>query len=362
MITVSLRHAFPTLALDIAFAAPTPATTVLFGPSGSGKSTTIATIAGLFRPNRAHVSLDETVLADTGHGVFVPPEQRRMGMVFQEGRLFPHLNVTGNLRYGLKRVKVQPEKPISFDDVVSLLGLEALLQQRPHTLSGGEKQRVALGRALLSQPRMLLLDEPLASLDDARRAEIMPYFLKLKRTNLMPIVYVTHSMQEVAVLGDHVVLLEAGQVRASGALSDVSANPMLPTALRDDAGSVLRMRVIDHDAYRRLTRVQAGALSLDVPLQESRSGMVRVRVPAREIILAKSAPSAISINNMITGRVRSLFEDNQRNIALVQVAVGDNILLARVTRNAVARLGLEPGAVVTALVKSSSIEMLPGEG
>ena len=361
MITVALHQTFPTTTLDIAFSAPSPGTTVLFGPSGSGKSSTLLAIAGLLRPSRVHVSIDSEVLADTGHRVFVPPEQRRIGLVFQDGKLFPHLDVADNLRFGLRRVPKAVQQTIGFDDIVSLLGLERLLAQRPHTLSGGEKQRVALGRALLSQPRLLLLDEPLASLDEARRAEILPYLLTLKRTHMLPIVYVTHAMAELAMLAEHVVLLGDGQVQASGSLLDVSANPALPTALRDDAGSVLRMRIIDHDAYSRLTRLQAGPLRLDVPLLEGRSGMVRVRVPAREIILARSQPSAISINNVISGRVRLMREDNARNIVLVQVSVGDNILLARVTRNAIARLGLEQGAAVIALVKSSSLDVLPGE-
>jgi molybdate transport system ATP-binding protein len=362
MITVAVRHDFPTARLNIAFAAPTPGTTMLFGPSGSGKTTTLLAIAGLFRPDRVHVSLEETVLADTGHEVFVPPEQRRMGVVFQDARLFPHLDVANNLRYGLKRAPKSVERQIAFDDVVSLLGLERTLRQRPHTLSGGEKQRVALGRALLSQPRLLLLDEPLASLDEQRRGEIMPYLLRLKHAHLLPMVYVTHAMAEVAILGDHLVMLGDGQVQASGSLADVSANPLVPMALRDDAGAVLRMRIIDHDLYRRLTRLQAGTLVLDVPLQEGRSGMVRVRVPARELILAKSQPAAISINNTLAGRVKSVHEDEQRNIALVQVTVGNSALLARVTRNAVTRLGLEAGAAVVALVKSSSIDVMPGEG
>jgi molybdate transport system ATP-binding protein len=166
----------------------------------------------------------------------------------------------------------------------------------------------------------------------------------------------------VAILGDHLVMLGDGQVQASGSLADVSANPLVPMALRDDAGAVLRMRIIDHDLYRRLTRLQAGTLVLDVPLQEGRSGMVRVRVPARELILAKSQPAAISINNTLAGRVKSVHEDEQRNIALVQVTVGNSALLARVTRNAVTRLGLEAGAAVVALVKSSSIDVMPGEG
>jgi molybdate transport system ATP-binding protein len=362
MITVALYHKFPTYELDIAFSAPTPGTTVLFGQSGSGKSTVLSAIAGLIKPDRMHVSLNEEVLSDSGHRVFVAPERRRIGTVFQDGRLFPHLDVAANLRYGLRRVASPHATTITFDSVVQLLALDRLLKNRPHTLSGGEKQRVALGRALLSQPRLLLLDEPLASLDAARRAEIIPFLLNLRRNHALPMVYVTHAMSEVSILADHVVMIGDGYVEASGSLAEISANPNLPIALRNDAGVVLRMRIIDHDSYRRLTRVQAGPLILDVPFQEGRSGMVRVQIPAREIILARSQPSAISINNGISGRVRAVNEDLVSNVALVQVAVGDNVLLARVTRNAIGRLGLDTGAAVIALIKSSSIEVLPGEG
>ncbi len=357
MITVALRHDYPNASLNIAFAAPTPGTTVLFGPSGSGKTSVISAIAGLLRADRLHVSLDEEVLTDTAHRVFVPPERRRIGLVFQDGRLFPHLTVKGNLAYGWKRA---PQGPFAFDDVLELLGIEDLLQQRPHTLSGGQKQRVAIGRALLSQPRLLLLDEPLASLDRARRQEILPYLQRLKHRHNMPIVYVTHSMTEVTLLADTLVMLQGGQVQVAGPLAEVSSNPAMPTALRDDAGSVLRMRVVDHDPYARLTRLQAGRLTLDVPLQAGRSGHVRVKVPAREIILAQAAMAAISINNTIPGRVRRVVEDVERNIALVEVLVGEEVLLARVTRNAVARLGLQTGAAVMAMVKSSSIEVMDG--
>lgn len=359
MITLALRHDYPTLSLDITFSAPTPGTTMLFGPSGSGKSTTIAAIAGLLRADQLRVSLDDEVLADTSQNIFIPPEKRRIGLVFQDARLFPHLDVMGNLAYGFRRA---PQGPFEFDGVIDLLGLEDLLKQRPHTLSGGQKQRVAIGRALLSQPRLLLLDEPLASLDRARRHEILPYLQRIKHQRNLPIVYVTHSMAEVTLLADTLVLLDRGRVQTAGPLSAITSDAAMPTALRDDAGSVLRMRIVDHDAYTRLTRLQSGRLVLDVPLQAERSGFVRVRVPAREVILAQAAMAAISINNTIPGRVRKVVEDVERNIALVEVLVGDDVILARVTRNAVTRLGLQTGAAVMAMVKSSSIEVMDGVG
>lgn len=206
---VVLQHRFPESTLDIAFSAPTPGVTALFGPSGSGKSSTVAAVAGLMRPQLLRVVLDGVVLADTERNIWLPPERRRLGMVFQDARLFPHLRVDANLSYGLRRA---PPGPIKFDDVVDLLGIGDLLRRRPHTLSGGEKQRVAIGRALLSQPLLLLMDEPLASLDVRRRNEILPYLARLKTALKLPVLYVTHAADEVRRLADTLVLIESGQV------------------------------------------------------------------------------------------------------------------------------------------------------
>ena len=359
MITVSLRHHFPGTEIDIAFTAPTPGTTVLFGPSGSGKSTVISAVSGLLRVDRGHVSLDGEVLQDTGHGVWLAPERRRSGLVFQDARLFPHMNVDANLRYGLRRA---PPGPIRFDDVVELLGIAHLLARPPHTLSGGERQRVAIGRALLAQPRLLLLDEPLASLDDARRADILPYLLRLKSSLALPMLYVTHSLPELALLADTVVLLEGGRLRASGPIAELASDASLPLAVRDDAGAVLDLVVEDHDAARRLTRLVSTDLRLVVPLLGKPPGtQVRVRIPAREIILAVALPGMTSVHNTLEGQVRRVVDDPTRAAALVEIGLGDSVLLARVTHDAVERLALLPGAAVVALVKSTAIDVLtPG--
>jgi molybdate transport system ATP-binding protein len=198
-LAVRLRHRFTSVQLDVSFEVPTPGVTVLFGPSGSGKSTIISAAAGLLRPDECRIVLDDQVLGDTASGVWLSPERRRMGLVFQDARLFPHMSVMTNLRFGLRRTT---PGPVRFDDVVDLLGIGGLLERRPHTLSGGERQRVAIGRALLAQPHLLLMDEPLASLDSARKAEIMPYLTRLKTALKLPILYVTHSLEEVAQLAD----------------------------------------------------------------------------------------------------------------------------------------------------------------
>jgi molybdate transport system ATP-binding protein len=359
MISVALQHTFPDLLLEVAFSAPTPGTTVLFGPSGAGKSSVVAAIAGLLRGGRSRVEVDGTVLADTARALFLPPERRRIGLVFQEARLFPHLSVAGNLRYGLRRA---PPGPIGFDEVVALLGIAALLTRRPHTLSGGERQRVAIGRALLCQPLLLLLDEPLASLDGPRKAEILPFLTRLKTALALPIVYVTHALDELFYLADTVVLIECGRVLAAGPLAELSARADLPLlAARDEAGAVLSAKVAAHDLARRLTRLQAGGLKLSVPLLTAPPGTtLRLVVPAREVILARAVPEAVSVQNIIAGRVRAVREDPVRPVALVEVVAEGAALLARVTPDAVARLQLAVGTPVLALIKSMSVDVLDG--
>ena len=355
-LAVRFRHDYPGVSLDIDFEAPVPGTTVLFGRSGAGKSTIISVVAGLFRPASCHVSVNGTVLADTDRGVFVLPERRRIGLVFQDARLFPHMTVAGNLRYGLRRAA---GRAIQFGEVVDLLGLERMLARRPGRLSGGERSRVAIGRALLSQPVLLAMDEPLASLDEQHKAEILPYLARLKHGLSLPILYVTHALDEVARLADLLVLIRAGHVVASGALNAVLSRGDLPFAERDDAGAVLDARIVAHDTDRHLTALVAGGRSLLVPLLADAPGTeLRVRVPAREVILATEAPQAISVQNVIAGTVRKITEDATHHAALVEVALDGAALLARVTPDAVARLGLRPNAPVLALVKSVAIEVL----
>ncbi|HEY8609962.1 MAG TPA: molybdenum ABC transporter ATP-binding protein, partial [Roseomonas sp.] len=242
-------------ALDAGFTTPTPGVTAVFGPSGCGKSTLLSAVAGLLRPDAGRVALDGTVLLDTAAGVMVPPEKRRCGVVFQDSRLFPHLSVETNLRYGMRRARRDAEGP-EFEEVVTLLGIAHLLPRRPAALSGGERQRVALGRALLSRPRLLLMDEPLASLDAPRRAEVLPFLTRVRDRFRTPILYVTHALDEVDRLADHLVLMEAGRVLASDTVEALSARTDLPLlATRRDAGAVLACTVLDHDAARGLTRL-----------------------------------------------------------------------------------------------------------
>ena len=355
-LALAMRHRFPGLQMDIGFEVPSTDVTALFGPSGSGKSTIINAAAGLLRPDACRIEVDGQVLADTRAGVWLPPERRRVGLVFQDSRLFPHMSIASNLRFGMRRVA---PGTVRFDDVVDLLGVGALLARRPHTLSGGERQRVAIGRALLAQPRLLLMDEPLANLDTARKAEILPFLTRLKTALKLPILYVTHALDEVVRLADSLVLIEAGHVMGFGPVSEVAARADLPLAQRDDAAAVLTCRVEAHDPDRALTRLVGGGTRFLVPLLDLPLGVERrARIPAREVILAGKPPEAISVQNTVPGTVRRIAEDAIRRSVVVEIALPSGTLLSRVTPDAVARLGLSPGSAILALVKSTSIEVL----
>lgn len=357
---LALRHRFPAIALDLAFTAPDSGITVLFGPSGSGKSTVIAAAAGLLRADFCRVAVGGEVLADTARGLFLPPEKRGVGLVFQDARLFPHMSVATNLRYGLRRTAAPPR--IGFDEVVDLLGIRALLARRPHTLSGGERQRVAIGRALLRQPRLLLMDEPLASLDAARKAEILPYLARLKRRLDLPVLYVTHSLDELLELADQVVLIEAGRVRATGPAAEIAARADLPLAARDDAASLLACTLAAQEPERGLTRLDWNGTPLWLPALPGAPGQaVRLKVPAREVVLARAeaAPllGALSLHNVLAGQVIAVVPQPGGRAVLVEIAVGEGRLLARVTPDAVQRLALGAGIEILGLVKSMSLEM-----
>lgn len=358
--SVTVKHRFPAAALDVAFDVPSRGITALFGPSGAGKSSILGAAAGSWRPDACRITIDNDVFADTAAGIWLPPEHRRAGLVFQDARLFPHLSVAANLRYGLRRApSTGGLDAIRFDDVVSLLNIGSLLSRRPHALSGGERQRVAIGRALLSQPRVLLMDEPLASLDEALKAEILPYLAALGAVAGRPVLYVTHALDEVTRLADHLVLIEAGQILAAGPLSAVAERADLPLARRDDAAALLEGTVAGHDTARELTRIAAGGACFWVPLVEAAIGApARLRIPAREVILAGRAPEAISVHNIVPGTVRDIVRDEHRRTVIVTVALGHGTLLARVTPDAVSRLGLAAGVSVLALVKSAAIEVI----
>jgi molybdate transport system ATP-binding protein len=312
--------------------------------------------AGLLRPQMGRVALDGLVLLDTAAQVEVPAERRRCGVVFQDAKLLPHLSVETNLRYGARRAPRDAAGP-GFDEVVGLLGIAPLLRRRPRALSGGERQRVALGRALLSRPRLLLMDEPLAALDGPRKAEIMPFLERLRDVARVPVLYVTHALDEVDRLADTLVLMEQGRVLAAGPLEALAARTDLPSfSGRRDAGAVLPCRVDAHDVVRGLTRLGFVGGELLVPLRPEPVGTrLRLRLRARDVAVATEPPRGISSHNILSCTVAAVAPAGPHE-AFVTVQVGPTPLLARLTRDAVARLALAPGMAVFALVKSTAFD------
>ena len=395
--------------LDVDLRLPGQGVTVLFGPSGCGKTTLLRCVAGLERAPQARVVVAGEVWQDegdirhelagepqrTGAGAirsprFVPTWQRAVGMVFQEASLFEHLDVRGNLEFGLRRAlgvgllsrlrghprahlgAIRPPSPTgasrtpgpadpaaarrTLDEAVELLGICHLLTRRVHTLSGGERQRVAIARALASRPRLLLLDEPLAALDAARKREILPWLARLRAHAGLPMLYVTHAPEELAQLADHVVLLAEGRVHAEGGVAVVTASMSGRLAEGDDAGAVLEARIGALDTHWHLCRVDIDAGSLW--LRDSGRAVgeaVRLRLPARDLSLTLDEPLGTSIQNHLPGVVVAMADDTHPSQVRVQVQVGANPLLVRITRKAWYGLGLHPGLPVWVQVKSAAL-------
>jgi molybdate transport system ATP-binding protein len=319
MIEARLSLARPGFTLDVDLQLPERGVSVLFGPSGCGKTTVLRALAGLERPH-GRVALGDAVWQDDAQRRFVPAHQRPLGYVIQEAALFPHLSVARNLDYGRRR-SGPAAQDFALDAVVDLLGIGALMDRRPATLSGGERQRVAIARALATAPRLLLMDEPLAALDTQRKAEILPFLERLHRSLALPIVYVTHAMDEVARLADHLVLLREGRVLAAGPLAKLLARPDLPLARQDDAGVVIEATVAEHDPAYGLSRVAFAGGALWVGETAAAPGQrVRARVLARDVSVARQRPQETSVINLLPVRLESLTAD--RGTALLQLVVG----------------------------------------
>jgi len=352
---VALRHRLGDFVVDAAFRSE-GGLTALFGRSGAGKTTLVNVIGGLIRPQWARIAVDGRALVDSDKGIFLPPHRRRLGYVFQEGRLFPHLTVRQNLLYGRWFAPAVARKA-DIGRVVEMLGIGDILERSPGRLSGGEKQRVAIGRALLAGPQILLMDEPLASLDDARKAEILPYIERLRDEARVPIVYVSHSVAEVARLATTVVLLEDGKVVATGPVSEVMARAELyPAADRAEASAILEARIEGHDSADGVTRLASDAGLFRVPLIADPVGShVRLRVRARDVMLALHRPEGISALNLLPGTVEALGGD-EGPVAILRLRCGQATLVAQVTRKSIRDLGLAPGRAVFAVVKSVTFE------
>jgi molybdate transport system ATP-binding protein len=353
MLAVAVRKRRGDFQLDVAFEMPTPGVMAVFGRSGCGKSTVVNLLAGLLEPDTGRIALDGHVWRDTQRHIDVPAERRGVGYVFQDARLFPHLRVLGNLRYALKRAGAP--RFIELDAVIELLDLGSLLERRTHQLSGGERQRIGIGRALLSQPRLLLLDEPLAALDAARREEVLPYLETLRDRLALPMVYVTHRFDEVLRLATQLVLLEAGAVLAQGGLADMSLNPQLRSIIgRDEVGAIVDGRVLGFDPASGLTRVSVGRgeVRVQAPALAPGTGL-RVQLLARDIIISTCAPQHLSVRNSLDGVITHLDDDGDSD--LVTVDIGGASVMARVTKAATQELGLRTGMPTWALIKSVSL-------
>jgi molybdate transport system ATP-binding protein len=343
-------HRTGNFTLDVAFDAPAGGVTALFGPSGAGKTSIVHALAGLTRPDRGRIVIAGTVVLDTDKNIFMPAERRRTGMVFQDARLFPHMSVENNLLFGWRRAP----HPVGTDEIarlVRLLGLEPLLRRAPRNLSGGEKARVALGRALLAAPQLLLLDEPLASLDAERRQEILPWLERLRDIARLPMIYVSHAVDEVARLADKVVLLRQGRVVAQGSAFDLLTGLSNPSGVL--LGALIDTVVVGPrpDGLTELA-FDGGRLAALAWTQAGRS--LRVRIAAEDILIARSEPQGISANNVLKAKVTALrFTET---LADVELSAGAARLVARITAASAKRLELAPGTEIFAIIKSMAVD------
>lgn len=356
MIAFDCKLTRPSFVFDVAFNAGS-GVTALFGPSGSGKSTAIRLIAGLEQPERGRIAIGDTLLLDTARQVAVPRHRRRIGLVFQDALLLPHLDVKANLLYG-RWFTAAAERKIDFDSVVGVLGIGHLLSRQPATLSGGERQRIAIGRALLTSPRLLLMDEPLASLDAARKLEILPFIERLRDEFSIPIVYVSHSTEEVVRLASHVVRLDQGRVVAAGL-------PQRTIAPVDGAAPVDRFDMVSilSGSFRRyipeyqVTVLEHPAGEIVVPGRiEARHRAVDVLVRATSVSLAVGPVGDLSVRTVLAGRIERLHSDGGPSVIATIALTGGALLSASITRMAVDQLKLAPGSHVHALIKAVSID------
>lgn len=356
MLSLRLTRRLSDFSLDVDVACPYPVTAI-FGPSGAGKSTLLNLLAGLLRPDRGEIALDGEVLFSSGAGIDLPPERRRVGYVFQDDLLFPHLTVAANLRYGHDLLR-PPDRRLNVDRIVDLLQLGPLLGRRPARLSGGERQRVALGRALLASPRLLLMDEPLASLDQGLKDRIIPYLRHIRSDLQIPILYVSHSVAEILELTGQVIVLKQGRVVACGDFFDIAHHPdVLPLIEAHGFENVLPVEVLSGDPARGVSVVRYGDQELKVPYCDRPAGVrIFIGIRADDIILCRERPSGLSVRNAVQGRVMEVSEVEGRG--LVYVDVGKR-LAVKVTLEAIEELGLKAGGPVTCLIKTNSVRIGP---
>jgi len=366
MLSIKAGHRFTDgqslFRLDVELDTPDSGVTAIFGPSGAGKTTLLKVVAGLLRPDYVRIQVGDTVLCDTQNSAWVPPDRRRIGYVFQDTRLFPHLNVKGNLTFGRRFNPPSDSPALSFEALVELLNLADLLDRPIHRLSGGEEQRVAIGRALLANPRLLLLDEPLAALDGPRKAEILPYLEGLRHALDLPILYVSHSLGEIRRLASWLAVLDDGAVKAFGSVEDISGDMDLsPYTDSGEAGTVVAAIVSEHDTAHNLTRVNvAGQDMLITKLDHAPGAHVRVHIRAQDVALAPVRPERVSVLNILEGQIKSITDEPRRAVVDVKINIGSASrpihMWAQVTRLAAERLSLREGLPIFAMIKAVTLD------
>jgi molybdate transport system ATP-binding protein len=353
-ITARFKLDYGAFNLDVDLRLPSSGITVLFGHSGSGKTTLLRCIAGLQHAPQGFLKINASIWQDSNNKLFIPTHKRALGYVFQEANLFAHLTVLSNLSYGLKR-SGQQAKPDTFNQLVELLGITHLMDRMPERLSGGERQRVAIARALVLNPDILLMDEPLAALDDKRKQEILPYLTRLHKELRIPVLYVTHSQQEVAQLADYLVLLADGKVQAAGLLSDTLSRLDLPQAQDKQAASVWHATLIEQDTVYHLSRVSFAGGELSVPAINAAPGTpLRIQIYASDVSITLKVPNTTSILNVLPATISNMLDDDGGQ-TVVRLQVGSQPLLARITRKSVHNLNLQTGMKVYVQIKSTSI-------
>jgi len=356
-LSVSLRQSGP-IPLDVEFTCHSGEVLAIFGPSGSGKTTILRSIAGLYRPSHASIRSSDETWSDTDSGTFIPPHRRAVGLVFQEYALFPHLTALGNVMTAIGH-RPRTERRSRAEAMLNLVRLGAHGSKRPRDLSGGERQRVALARALAREPAVLLLDEPFSAVDRSARRRLQNEIDRLRRTLDVPLVLVTHDFEDVVRLASHVLMLQHGRGVACGPISTLMSRPDLPW-LREAVGlgSVFDSTVTRVHADRGLVELTFGGGLLLAPARNiAANTAVRVRIPAREIVLATTAPAGLSLHNVLAGAVMAVHMDTAFEGVIVQLAVGNSVMLAEVTRDAIGRLGIGVGQRLHVLIKSVSVEL-----
>lgn len=352
---IRLQLAYAGFALDVDLDLPGRGISALFGHSGSGKTTCLRAIAGLEHGARGRIEINGEHWQDDAKGIFLPTHRRALGYIFQDAALFSHLSVRDNLAYGLRRI-APAEQRVAQQTIVELLGIGALFERRPEHLSGGEKSRVAMARALFTSPRLLLMDEPLAALDHDRKQEILPYLERLHDELDIPIIYVSHAPDEVARLADHLVVLQGGQALASGPLGETLARLDLPIRIGEDHGVVIEANIAERDATWQLARVAFAGGSLWVRDSGHALGQrVRVRILARDVSIALERAGDTSIQNILAARIAAIGDDTHPALALIKMTIGQAQVIARLTRRSAAQLGLRAGMSVWAQIKAVAV-------